>query len=139
MICERLADDGSLRSVCKADDMPSESTVRRWALENRDGFSAQYARARELGYQSMAEDILDIADETSFDTKKDQNGNESMDAEFVARSRLRVDARKWLLSKALPKVFGDKVALTGGGEDDPAIKVIQRIERVIVDAPKSTA
>ena len=48
----------------------------------------------------------------------------------IARARLRVDARKWLLSKLLPKVYGDKLAL-GGDADAPPIQ-IQRIERVIV-------
>lgn len=116
--------------------MPPESTIRGWALDDRGGFAAQYARAREIGYQSMADDILDIADESGGDIKTDlESGSVSMDAEFVARSRLRVDARKWLLSKALPKVFGDKVALTG--EDGGPVKhEITKIERVIVDASK---
>lgn len=135
-VCRRLAVVGSLREVCKADDMPPESTVRGWVLDGREGFPAQYARAREIGYQSMADDLLDIADDSSGDTITDpETGFEKMDAEFVARSRLRVDARKWLLSKALPKVFGDKVALTG--EDGGAVKLqVSRIERVIVDNPK---
>lgn len=138
-ICARLTAGVTLRAVCKADDMPAESTVRKWAMEDRDGFRAQYATAREIGYQSMADEIIEIADESGGDLKTDDEGNARMDAEFAARSRLRVDTRKWLLSKALPKVYGDKVALTGGGEDDPAIKVISRIERVIVDAPKGEA
>jgi len=49
----------------------------------------------------------------------------------VARDRLRVDTRKWLLSKALPKIYGDKLAL-GGDQDAPPIAMLTRIERVIV-------
>lgn len=75
--------------------MPARSTVISWALDkNRKEFSDQYARAREIGYSDMAEEILEIADDKLGD---------------AARDRLRVDTRKWLLSKALPKVFGDKL------------------------------
>ena len=115
--------------------MPPESTVRKWALEDRDGFSAQYATAREIGYQSMADELLDIADDSSGDVQSDEDGNKKFNGEFASRSRLRVDTRKWLLSKALPKVYGDKITqAVENGEDGP-FEVIQRIERIIVKPP----
>ena len=73
--------------------MPDERTVRRWALDDVEGFSDQYARAREIGYQGMADDLTEIADAKDGDP---------------ARDRLRVDTCKWLLSKVLPKVYGEK-------------------------------
>lgn len=124
-ICKRLAETGNLRAVCRAEDMPTEATVRSWALDDRDGFSSQYTRARELGYLSMADELTEIADDDSGDVKIDGEGNERMDAEFVGRSRLKLDTRKWLLSKALPKFFGDKLAHTGA--DGGAIKVEEEI------------
>lgn len=96
-ICARLADGETLRAICRDKDMPPESTVRTWALDNKD-FYAQYARAREIGYQGLADELTEIADDTKGDP---------------ARDRLRVDTRKWLLSKALPKVYGDKIEHTG--------------------------
>ena len=57
----------------------------------------------------MADETLEIADDSSHDTITDDEGNERFNSEFAARSRLRVDTRKWLLSKALPKVYGDKI------------------------------
>jgi hypothetical protein len=108
-ICRRLAAGETLRAVCRDDDMPAESTVRAWALDNIEGFSAQYTRAREIGYFGMADEIVEIADDTSLDTIKDKDGNEKPDHEWITRSRLRVDTRKWLLSKALPKVYGDRI------------------------------
>ncbi len=96
-ICERLAAGETLRAVCREDGMPSEPTVRRWAIE-KDGFSAQYASAREIGYAGMADQLTEIADDKTGDP---------------ARDRLRLDTRKWLLSKALPKIYGDKLAHTG--------------------------
>lgn len=50
-ICAGLADGMSLRKVCEQDGFPSEATVRRWALDNEQGFSAQYTRARAAGAQ----------------------------------------------------------------------------------------
>jgi hypothetical protein len=131
-ICARLSEGATLRAVCKADDMPPESTVRKWALQDRGGFGAQYAIAREIGWLCMADEVLDIADDSSGDTKTDKDGNATMDGEWVARSRLRLDTRKWLLSKALPKIYGDKIAV-GGADDLPPIKTLSKIERVIVD------
>ena len=89
-LCERLADGETLRAICRDEGMPDERTVRRWALDDLEGFSAQYARAREIGYQSMADDLTEIADAKDGDP---------------ARDRLRVDTRKWLLSKALLRLL----------------------------------
>ena len=99
-LCERLADGETLRAICRGEGMPDERTVRRWALDDVEGFSTQYARAREIGYQSMADDLTEIADAKDGDP---------------ARDRLRVDTRKWLLSKALPKIYGDKQQVEHSG------------------------
>ncbi len=120
-ICEKLAQGRTLRDVCRDDGMPAESTVRLWALEDREGFSAQYARAREIGYMSMADELMEVADDGSNDWMKrqDEDGQSSyvLNGEHVQRSRLRVDTRKWLLSKALPKLFGDKITQEHTGPD----------------------
>ncbi len=138
-ICEKLASGRTLRDVCRDESMPAESTVRAWALDDVQGFSAQYARAREIGYYAMADELLEIADDGRNDwlLSLDDEGNETykLNGEHVQRSRLRVDARKWALSKALPKVFGDKLAVSGDPDGAP-IKV-QKVERVIVDAAGS--
>jgi|SRR5450631_1318421 len=105
-ICERLATGETLRAICRDDDMPAAPTVCLWALT--EPFAEQYARAREIGYTLMADEIIDIADESRGDTYKDSNGAIRTDQEVVGRARLRVDTRKWLLSKCLPKIYGDK-------------------------------
>jgi transposase len=92
-IIDRLASGDSLRKICKSPGMPKESTVRLWATSDRNGFAAHYTRAREAQMDALAEDILEIAD----DDKADVN-----------RARLRVDTRKWLMSKIAPKRFGEK-------------------------------
>ena len=118
-ICGRLAAGESLRTICEDDGMPDESTVRQWAIENREGFSPHYARAREVQFERWADEILEIADDGSCDyvVRTDDNGPELVvDQEHINRSRLKVDARKWLLSKLLPKKFGDKLELSGDPE-----------------------
>lgn len=140
-ICNRIADGESLRSICSDDDMPSREAVRLWlsdAEKNEDSkyalFLGQYACARVEQAHHYAEEIIEIADDGSNDTYEDKNGNELVNHDHIARSRLRVDSRKWLASKLAPKKYGDKLAHVGGDEGDAPIKV-DRIERVIVNAP----
>jgi hypothetical protein len=109
LICERLAAGESLRAICRDEGMPTEAAVRLWARDDVQGFASQYAHARSLGYERLADELLEIADDGSSDTYVDDKGNERTDADVVARSRLRVDTRKWLLSKMLPKVYGEKL------------------------------
>ncbi len=115
-ICELLAEGNTLSSICKEHpELPSERTIRRWALDAEHPFSPQYARAREVGYHKMADDGLDIADASE------------TDAGQVARDRLRVEYRKWLLSKALPKVYGDKLAIGGDPEAGPVKHIVEHV------------
>jgi hypothetical protein len=92
--------------------MPAESTVRDWVVSNRDGFSAKYAQAREAGYLKIADELLDIADDGRNDWEERETRGSTyiaLNKEAVERSKLRVETRKWLLSKMLPKVYGDKI------------------------------
>lgn len=111
-ICVRISEGESLRAVCRDKAMPSRSTVAR-ALQEIPEYRAQYAQARELLYQHWAEELLEISDDgtTDYVTKVGRNGHEyeAVDQEHIQRSRLRVDTRKWLLSKLMPKQFGDRV------------------------------
>jgi len=113
-ICRRLAEGETLRQICKDQHLPGESTVRNWVTDDREGFAAHYARAREAGYQRMADEIIEISDDGSNDwMKRNDEDNEgySLNGEHVQRSRLRVETRKWLLSKALPKIYGEKIQI----------------------------
>jgi hypothetical protein len=114
-ICERIAEGESLRKICLADDMPNKATVFRWLATHKE-FSDQYARARDAQADALADEILDIADDGANDTYTDDEGNERTDHDVIARSRLRVDARKWIASKLKPKVYGDKVQQEVTGE-----------------------
>ena len=116
LICDQLKEGKSLRQICSQPGMPDESSVREWAVDDYMGFAPHYAKARQIGYERLAEDILSIADEVDVETKLDgEDVRLDLSATAVARNRLRVDTRKWILSKVLPKMYGDKqtVELTG--------------------------
>jgi hypothetical protein len=75
--------------------------------------------AREIQAHTLADELLEISDDGSNDWMerkgKDERGGWELNGENIQRSRVRIDTRKWLLSKMLPKVYGDKteVAVTG--------------------------
>lgn len=128
-ICERLSDGESLRAICSDEGMPSKSTVFKWLSEQK-AFSDQYAYAREAQADEMFDEILEIADDSASDTIHGENGDRA-DTEWISRAKLRVDARKWMLSKMAPKKYGDKVTQehTGPNGGAMASEVTFRIVR----------
>jgi hypothetical protein len=116
-ICARLADGESLRAICSDEGMPTKTTVMRWLQdEKRVAFRDQYMRAREMQADTLFEQILEIADDGRNDSYTDDEGNVRTDHDVIARSRLRVDARKWMAGKLRPKVYGEKVETVVSGE-----------------------
>ena len=112
-ICEEIATGKSLRAVCASADVPASSTVFHW-LAKYPEFRAQYATAKELAADAIAEEIFDIADDGRNDWMEKLNFNGGVkgwevNGEALNRSRLRVDSRKWYLSKIMPKKYGDKI------------------------------
>jgi len=117
-ICENIESGLSLRKALLLDNMPDATTFYAWIDEDEEK-SKQYARATQLRAELIFEDILYIADDTSRDTKTvDLDGVkiEQVNHEVINRSRLRVDARKWMLSKMMPKKYGDKLDVTSKGD-----------------------
>lgn len=127
-ICEEIATSSkSLRTICKGKDMPAVRTVLNWlsegdktdAKEEFRLFLHQYTRAREQQADFMAEEIIEIADDGSNDLMTITKGDASYEIEnkeVTNRSKLRVEARKWIASKLKPKKYGDKVDLNHSGE-----------------------
>lgn len=95
-ICERLVEGESLRAVCRDDAMPSISAVMMW-IAKYPQFLEQYTRATDERASGMFEDMLDISDEVKADPAE------------VSKAKLRVETRKWALSRMNPKKYGDKI------------------------------
>ena len=125
-VCARIADCITLQ-VIATDAGVSKHMLIEWLAKYPD----VYARAREAQADKMAEDILAIADEGKNDTYIDDDGEQRTNHDVIARSKLRVDARKWLAAKMAPRKYGEKLELSGDQNNPIAIT---RIERVIVGA-----
>lgn len=118
-ICLLLAEGESLRSICSAKNMPDKKTVLRWLARDEE-FRSQYTRAKEAGAEAIAEELFDIADDGSNDwmERLDAEGDAvgwQLNGEHVRRSQLRIDTRKWYLSKIMPKKYGDKQQVEHSG------------------------
>ena len=89
-VLEHVSNGGFLTQL-SALGLPAHTTLARWMNENED-FRSAFARAREVRAETFADQIVEIAD-----TEEDP-----------ARARNRIDARKFVASKLLPRVYGDK-------------------------------
>lgn len=122
-ICRRIMVGESVRSICRDDAMPAQSTVFDW-LRLDPEFRSAYQLAKQLQAETLADEILEISDDGANDwmerKREDGSTEEVLNHEHVNRSRLRVDSRKWLAAKLAPKRYGDASTLRvdGGIGDD---------------------
>jgi len=94
-----MSSGGSLRATCRDADPPPEGSVRGGVRDNRDGFAARYREARAMLVEHGADQIIELADDETIEPN--------------AR-RIRVDSRKWLMSKPAPHRYGDRLVSSGG-------------------------
>jgi hypothetical protein len=126
-ICDRLASGEPLASICRDAHMPDEKAVRKWVQTRAETFGPMYTRARDIGYDSIAERILEIGEDRAECIGPDgyiDNGE-------IQRLRMLSDNRRWLLAKLRPKQYGDKVTAELVGDSDRPL--VTRIELVPVD------
>jgi hypothetical protein len=130
-ICARIASGESVLSIAKDPEMPASSTIYLWLLdEDKKSFSEKYDKARIAQADHYFDQLLEIADDGTNDTITRETGDgetyEVANTEFIQRSRLRVDTRKWYLSKIMPKKYGEKLDVTSdGGKLLPTQVIIQ--------------
>lgn len=130
-MCERLSKGETLTDICRDERMPAVRTVSHWK-EASAPFKADFARAREEGFDAIAAECLEIADETAFDTISTKEG-ERANAEWISRSKLRIETRLKLLSKWDPKRYGDKVTQELTGPNGGPVE-ISEIRRMVIDS-----
>lgn len=114
-ICAIIATSSkSLKKICETDEMPSVSTVLKW-LNTNEAFLRQYTRAKEEQADLLVDEMIEIADDGSQDLDGyNDYGKPIENKEFVNRSRLKVETRKWIASKLKPKRYGEKLDVTSG-------------------------
>lgn len=132
-ITERLSQGEPLAQICRDEGMPAARTVREWQ-QNDEQVSAAIARAREEGFDAIAAECLDIADDGRNDwmNRAADAGDEQalqFNGEHVQRSKLRVDTRLKLLAKWDPKRYGERLAVDHGVQDNLAERLRAARER----------
>lgn len=125
-LCEKLAQGKSLRTICEREEgheqFPSIVTIFAWMRKHED-FLKQYTRAKEESTDALADEIMDIADNSTNDWMEIEKSKGRfvplVDREHVERSKLRIESRKWIMAKMKPKKYGDKLDLSNNGKDFP--------------------
>lgn len=157
-ILRRLSEGETLREICRTEGYPSKGTIFRWEEADINGFADQYARARKSGWYGIADELVDVSDDARNDWMErndPENPGWVANHDHIQRSKLRVDTRKWLLSKMLPKIYGDrqhvevdaKVRTTAVLSDEQALEEIAALSAqlggkfrlVAVDEDEETA
>jgi hypothetical protein len=81
----------------------AESSVREWVRENRDNFALRYQTARVLQVEAWSDLIIEIGNRDDLDAPE---------------KRVRIVSLKWLMSRIVPKKWGDRL-LVAGDVDSP--------------------
>jgi hypothetical protein len=132
LICERVATNtvGLLRLCAMFPDMPTKATINLWRFKHPE-FSAQYAQAKLMQTELLAEECLDIADDSRNDWMESLDDDEQgegwrLNGDHVNRCRLRIDTRKFFAAKLLPKKYG-KLAEENPEKKDDSASLLERI------------
>jgi len=126
IICIRLSEGESLKEIVRSEGMPDRATVYRWLLE-QPAFCDMYTRAREEQADTLADEIIAIADESpEINEIRDKHGDVidvKIDSGYVAYQKQRIEARKWTAMKLKPKKYGDKLELAGDPNNPMKVEV----------------
>lgn len=122
-ILSRIAQGEPYARIHRSDPekFPHQTTWNGWIAVDED-LAIAHARAREIGFDAIAEECLDIADDKSQDVVVDKDGNEKFNAEFAQRSKLRVWTRLQLLAKWSPDRYGDRVVHAGDAKNPVVVQ-----------------
>jgi hypothetical protein len=115
VICEQLSEGIPLRQICRENDgFPAWRTVYDW-MGRDEALSASIARARDIGYDAIAEECLQIADTVELGQKQvmTDEGAATTVEDMLGHRRLRIETRLKLLAKFHPTKYGDRVAIEG--------------------------
>lgn len=135
-ICARISEGGAIREICAGADMPDRTTFNRWRKKTPE-LQAQYDAACIDREEVYFEQIIAIADDSAGDTVDVGNGIKALNPESVQRSKVRIDARKWVLACMNRKKYGDRVTNEHTGEDGGPVQVVQTVNLVAMKRDES--
>ena len=111
-ICQRIADGESIRAICSDADMPSTTAIFRWIANGKyDGFRQLYESSMQIRLETLGDGLIELAD-----APIERNAAGAIDSAAVQMRRLQIETRRWILSKLLPRKYGDRMGLDHQGE-----------------------
>lgn len=117
-----ILEGDSVRAATKQAGLAPSTFFLKMALDKE--LSEQYARAMQARAETMIEEIIEIADDARGDASE-ALGVYAVNTENIQRSKLRVDARKWAISKMHPKKYGELVKISGDNEAPVIIQIVR--------------
>jgi|GEM_PF-1683005 len=120
-ICEIIAThDIGTQTLCETNpDMPPYTTLNQWRYRNPD-FNEQFRAAKMFQADLLADSLDNVANEKMY--YFDSDGNKRVETGFTNDKRLRIDTRKWIAAKLLPKTYGDKVEIQNTKDENESMK-----------------
>lgn len=125
-VLERMSKGETLTSICRSLGFTTMSWAR-WVADD-DTLRIAHAHARSVGFDAIAEQCFDIADETARDNEFTETGVRP-NAEWIQRSKLRVETRLKLLAKWDPKRYGERMDVNHSGSVDLSSRLAAARER----------
>lgn len=116
-ICARLSEGEPLRQICRDLHMPAWRTVYHWIEDDQD-LAARIARARQLGFDAIAEEALEIANTPVVGEETEDDGEKVKvkRGDMLGHRKLQVETRLKLLAKWDPKRYGDRQQVEVSGK-----------------------
>ena len=121
-ILERLAKGEPLAAICRDDFLCNAETWRNWCKDD-ETLGIAYARAREDGFDAIALDCLNIADDNGRDIRYTEDDIELVNHDVIQRAKLRVETRLKLLAKWDPKRYGERIQNEHSSPDGGPLKI----------------
>jgi hypothetical protein len=129
-IVERLSNAEPLTQICRDEGMPAWQTIYDWMYRDDAlgaegvGLSRAIARAREIGYDKMAEECLELADTPKWGTKQveSQDGVIVTREDMLGHRKLQIETRLKLLAKWNPKKYGERLTHAGDADNPVAVQ-----------------
>jgi len=117
--------------------MPALGTVMRWLAKHPE-FREQYRAAREAQSEVHQEELLEISDNCTDDVQilmgnEEQTEIGRINHSAIARAKLQIDTRRWIMSKMQPKKYGDKIQQEHTGPDGKPLPAAQQNTVILGD------
>ena len=135
-ICGRISAGEFLINICKDEDMPTVRSANQWLKDHSD-FAALHREAVNSRLNIFEDEVVTIADDSERDFKivtKHGKQVKVLDADVIARAKLRVDVRKAHLKAYRPERWGEQSTLNVNNTSDPVADMpLDELEKKIAE------